>query len=210
MNRVPVRDHQRDASALSCRPVLRRGLPDVAGRAQANRIVADRAHDHRDVRRRAQLGILPLQDRADHVARDRSAQRPVLSEVVIQEVGRTRVPRIDRGFVRGAGDRAHAVALVEPQPRRVLPQRFGIGAERRVIGERFQENADRSQRDRLVAGALIQRAADAAARALARRRDEVEVAEVQVGRVHQERESAYATAALGHEQDRPEVARRIA
>ena len=204
MDLVLVIHDQRNPIGDRPRRRLRRfGLaPQIVQRPQPDRIVLNRFHDHVGVFGRAQLAILALEDGPHHRLRPLAVRQHLAPETVEHQVGRVLQVRLDGHVVFHADDRASAELLVEPQPVGVRLQRpDGIAAEGGIVGQALDEDADAVERGRLLAHALVERGADAVSAAAELGREIVEIDEIQVRRIHDERKALHLVlAVLGDEQ----------
>src|SRR5690606_26892843 len=204
MNRVQVGDDQcHPASGHGRVPGTRFGR-EIARRSEPDRVVAERRDDAVDILRRTQIGVTALEHGAHDALHLSARWHPALSEIIENEIGRAVAVRRHGRFVGGPGDREGTVALVEAQARGILLQQRAVAAERRIVGQGLEEDADRIEGERLVARPLVQRTADAAAGPALGRGNEVEIAEAERGVVQQQGKAEYLLTALCNEQDRAE------
>ncbi len=174
--------------------------------AQPDGVVLERLYDLVDVAGRAAVAVFPLENRAHDLPRVRAPQRLGPAESIENEIRRVVVTRRQRRLVERVGNRASVVTLVELQASGVLRTHLRLRRECLIVGQTFEEQPERPQCTRVVAHALVERAAHSPAGLAAIRRDVLEIAEVQVRRMHEQREAANRQViVLGHEQHATET-----
>ena len=201
---MPIVDDQRDEPLAGRRGAGR--LRVDPGLAEPYGPVGDRAEHEANVLRPAEVGVLALQDGADDRPELVAAEWLVRAKGVKHEVGEVLALRGEGLFVSCADDGPRSESLVEAQARRVGTGVDRVGAGRGIIRQALEEETDAAPLHRVLADTLVQGPTDAARRAAgAPGRDEVEQAEVLLGRVGHDGESLEPTAqVIGDVQRRAE------
>jgi hypothetical protein len=200
---VGLVDQQGDAARLAAPRHRQRGHGALVARlAQFGRIVAERRGDRLGLGGVVQVAVLAPQDRGNDPAQELAPRRREHAEAVEHQVVQVAVAGMHRAVVTVVDDRAHAEAFVETHAPDVARQGHGVGGAV-IVDAAFQVQAAHVQRQRFFAHELVEHAADAAAAAAARRGDQFEEADVEVGQVQQHGEAEHLAAGVfDHQQDR--------
>ena len=152
-----------------------------------------------------QVAVLAFEDRPHHGPDTVAARQLRLAQRIEHEEERNFVALRRRLLEDRVHDRPRAKALVEPQPRDVELQFVERGLVVGQVGQALEEQPVELAADRLVADALVENAAEAAAGAAGRGSDHFEKAEAEIGGEQQQRKPLHlAGRRLGDEQHRTE------
>ncbi len=147
------------------------------------------------------MPVFALENRRHNPAQPLGARQIEPAEAVKDQMRHPQIAGSDRRLVFGALDRPRAETLVEPQPGDVLPAVGRVGGQLGLVRQAFEIDALGAELDRLLAQALVERAAGARACAdRGRRRDHVEEGELQRRVVEHQRHAADMPAPLGDEE----------
>ena len=169
---------------------------DVAQRTQLHGVVPEGIHHHADILGRTESAVLLAKDRRDDKPRFLPAERLFFPEAVEEEVRRIVALGLQRGLVLRPDERRRPVPLVEAQAGDVLLSHGIVPAQRRVVGEAFEEDADASKVERLLPDPLVEDAPEAAPRFAPGDGDIVQVAELQQRVVEDEGKTVYFVLSL--------------
>ncbi len=207
VNGVTVADHQRDRlPRVLADGGVHLGRCHIAEAPQPHRVVPDRIHHGIHVIRRDMARVLSLQDGPDHAAHEIPARRVQPAQPIVHQVGQAGLAGLVGLLVGGPDDRTGAVALVEFEPRPVVPQQLFLGAKGLLVGQALVEKALAAQLRGLVPHPVVERPADPSAGLALFGGNPVEITQFDPGLVQQDRKAEDALAGvLGHEEGHAEA-----